>query len=252
MLDVRGLTVRYGALTVLNGVSFSVQEGDWLMIAGPNGAGKSTVLNAVSQGTPYTGEVLLGGGDVRRMKPRDRARWLGTLSQNHHVGYAFTVEEIVRLGRYAYTGALTGQTDADRQAVEEALAITGMEGHRAHSVLTLSGGELQRAFLAQLFAQNPRLLLLDEPTNHLDLVYQKQVFGLIRDWLKQPGRAAVSVVHDLSLALAYGTRALLLSGGHIEADGSVREALSQETLRRVYGMDVYGWMRSQLSQWDEE
>jgi len=252
MLDVRGLTVRYGTRTVLNDVSFSVREGDWLMVAGPNGAGKSTVLNAVSQGVAYTGDVLLGGHDARRMKPRERARWLGTLTQSHHVGYAFTVEEIVRLGRYAYTGALSGQTDADRLAVEEALAITGMASYRAHSVLTLSGGELQRAFLAQLFAQNPRLLLLDEPTNHLDLSYQKQVFGLIRDWLKQPGRAAVSVVHDLSLARAYGTRALLLNGGGIEADGAVREALSRETLRRVYGMDVHGWMRSQLRQWEEE
>ena len=249
MLDVANLTVRYGVQTVLDHASFAVQQGDWLMIAGPNGAGKSTLLNAVAQGIPYTGTVRLNGRDVAHIKPKERARWLGTLSQSHHVGYAFTVEEIVRLGRYAHTGALSAHTQGDEQAVQDALRFTGMNAYRNHSVLTLSGGELQRTFLAQLFAQDPHLLLLDEPTNHLDLVYQKQVFGLIHEWLQTPGRAAVSVVHDLSLALRYGTRALLMDRGRIGADGIVTQALSQENLARVYGMDVVSWMQEMLSQW---
>ena len=249
MLEVQNLNVRYGALAVVDGVGFTVREGEWLMIVGPNGAGKSTVLNAISQGVRYTGGVWLHGQDVRQMRPRERARWLGTLTQNHNVGYAFTVEEIVRLGRYAYSGALEGRNREDAEAVEAALSITGMAPYRAHSVLTLSGGELQRAFLAQIFAQNPRLLLLDEPTNHLDLAYQKQVFGMIREWLREPGRAAVSVVHDLSLARQYGTRALLLNGGKVVADGPIAQALSPENLRQVYGMDVYGWMRQLLGTW---
>ena len=249
MLEVYDLTVRYGTLTVANRVSFTVREGDWLMIVGPNGAGKSTVLNAIAQGVPYTGKVLFQGQDAALIKPRARARWLGVLTQSHTVHYAFTVEEIVRLGRYAYTGALNGATQQDDEAVNEALAFTGMERYRAHSVLTLSGGELQRAFLAQVFAQNPRLLLLDEPTDHLDLAYQKQIFGLIREWLKTPGRAAVSVVHDLSLALAYGTRALVMLGGQVLMDAGVREALSPVSLQAAFSMDVHGWMRQMLTLW---
>ncbi len=249
MLDVRNLGVRYGVFRAVDGVSFTVNPGDWLMIAGPNGAGKSTLLNAVAQGVPYTGEVLLGGKDARRIPPRSRARRMGLLGQTHTMGYAFTVEEIVRLGRYAYSGAFAGPDAADERAVAEALAFTGMEPYRAHSVLTLSGGELQRAFLAQLFAQNPPLLLLDEPTNHLDLAYQKQAFQLIRGWLKQPGRAAVSVVHDLSLARMFGTRALLLNEGRAVALDGVEETLSRENLSRVYGMDVHAWMGELLAQW---
>ena len=250
MLDVQNLTVRYGTLTALDNVSFTVRPGEWVMVVGPNGAGKSTLLGALAQGVPYTGGVTLLKRDAHRMKPRERARLMGILSQSHAVGYAFTVEEIVRLGRYAYAGAFSGAAAGDAKAVRDALAVTGLEGCRAQSVLTLSGGELQRAFLAQLFAQNPQLLLLDEPANHLDLAYQKQVFGLIRDWLAEPGRAAVSVVHDLSLALRYGTRALLFNHGRLVADGPVREALSPENLRNVYGMDVYGWMREMLAQWE--
>jgi len=117
-------------------------------------------------------------------------------------------------------------------------------------VLTLSGGELQRTFLAQLFAQNPAVLILDEPTNHLDLVYQKQIFVLISEWLKSPGRAVVSVVHDLSLALKYGTSAMILDRGTVASAGKPREVMSRENLKRVYGMDVHEWMRDMLAQWE--
>jgi iron complex transport system ATP-binding protein len=127
--------------------------------------------------------------------------------------------------------------------------MTELEGHYAD---TLSGGELQRAFLAQLFAQNPRLLILDEPTNHLDLVYQKQIFEIVSQWLKTPGRAVMSVVHDLSLARRYGTRAMLLNKGKTVAEGSIAEVFSRENLNSVYSMDVYDWMKTQLSQWEDE
>lgn len=252
MLSVQNMTVSYGTHTVVDNLSFHVEEGQWLMIVGPNGAGKSTVLNAITQGVSYTGTVLLNGADVNKQKAAQRAKEVGVLAQNHFVGYEFTVEEVVRLGRYAHSaGVLSGRKDSDEQAVEEALQLTGMEPLRNQSVLTLSGGELQRTFLAQVFAQNPKLLLLDEPTNHLDLVYQKQVFALISDWVKQPGRAVVSVVHDLSLARAFGTNALLMNKGKTIAQGTVDEVLSSENLDPVYGMDVYQWMRDMLSQWEK-
>lgn len=251
MLEVRDLSVRYGQKTIVDRLSFSVQEGQWLMIVGPNGAGKSTALEAVTQAAPYTGSVLLDGQEVRRMKHTERARRMGVLMQKNFVGYSFTVEEIVRLGRYAHApGMFSGRSGKDSAAVEEALELTGLTAQRAQSVLTLSGGELQRTFLAQVLAQQPRLLILDEPTNHLDLVYQKQVFSLIGRWLREPGRAVVSVVHDLSLARAFGTDAVLLHHGKTVASGSVREVLRPENLDVVYDMDVAAWMRKLLSQWE--
>ena len=248
MLEVRGLTVRHGAFTIVDGLSFHVREGEWLMIVGP---GKSTALGAVTQAVPYTGSVLLEGEDVKKMKPAQRARKMGVLMQKNFAGYAFTVEEVVRLGRYAYApGVLSGHGAEDTEAVEEALKRTGLTAQRGQSVLTLSGGELQRTFLAQVLAQRPRLLLLDEPTNHLDLVYQKQVFELVGEWLRTPGRAVVSVVHDLSLAKAFGTRALLLDHGKTAAIGPVGEVLCPEKLDGVYNMDVSAWMRKMLGQWE--
>ena len=250
MLKADRVSVRYADRAVVDRVSFTLREGQWLMLVGPNGAGKSTLIEAVSQGVPYTGEILLEGTDIRRCKPAQLARKVGVLSQHNAVGYAYTVEEVVGLGRYAHTrGFLSARDDEGKAQIERALERTGLTGLRHASVPTLSGGELQRAFLAQVFAQNPRLLILDEPANHLDLRYQKHIFSLIGQWLKTPGRAVISVVHDLSLARKYGTHAVLLHQGRCIGQGAVDEALTPANLQAAYGMDVYGWMHEMLEQW---
>ena len=250
MLKARNITVQYGEHTVVDHLSFHLHEGQWLMLVGPNGAGKSTLIESIAQGTPYTGSFELEGRDIRRFKAAQLARKIGVLAQKNTVGYAYTVEEVVGLGRYAYTSSfLSSRDDGGGDQVEKALELTGLTEFRHASVLTLSGGELQRTFLAQVFAQNPQILILDEPANHLDLIYQKHIFSLIRDWLKQPGRAVISVVHDLSLARKYGTHAVLMKQGKCSAQGRIDEVLTPEMLHSVYDMDVYQWMREMLEQW---
>ena len=251
MLEIKNLTVKYGSLTIVDNISFTLGDNEWLMIVGPNGAGKSTVVNAIAQGIPYTGSVQYCGENVRKIKPMQLAQKISLLSQTQNVTYSFTVGEIVRLGRYAYSKGIFGTTnDTDTESVKNALERTGMAQQEHQSVLTLSGGELQRTFLAQVFAQDPELLILDEPTNHLDLVYQKQVFELISEWLKQPKRSVISVVHDLSLAQAYGTQIMLLDKGRVVSNGGAKEVLSRENLMGVYAIDVHAWMREMLSQWE--
>lgn len=250
MLSARGLTVQYGERKVLQNVSFELEAGQWLMVVGPNGAGKSTLLGAISQTVPSTGEVQVEGQDARRIRARKLARMMGVLAQSHRVGYGFTVEEIVTLGRYAHRGQVFAGSDPQgEEMVNQALCLTGMDSMRRQSVLTLSGGELQRTFLAQVFAQNPDVLLLDEPSNHLDLKYQRDVYNLIEVWLKTPGRAVLSVVHDLSLARKYGTHALLLDKGVPTRFGPCAQVLTPHNLEQVYGMDVVGWLQTLLSVW---
>lgn len=252
LLSVTNLAVQYGGRKILDDVSFSLAEGRWLMLVGPNGAGKSTLVKAIAQGVSYRGSVCYRGEDVKRYRPHVLARHIGVLSQSHHVSYSFTVGEVVRLGRYSHAPGIFSQKQAgDERCVREALELTGMLPLAGRSVLTLSGGELQRVFLAQLFAQNPQILILDEPTNHLDLVYQKQVFALLETWLRAgKGRGILSVVHDLSLARAYGTDAVLLDRGTLIASGAADTVFSPEHLERAYSMDVYAWMRAMLSQWE--
>ena len=250
MLQGEHITVRYGSFTVVEDLSFRLEEGQWLMLAGPNGAGKSTLIETIAQGVPYAGAIRWKGEDIRTLKPSELARKIGVLAQKNNVGYAYTVEEVVGLGRYAYkSGLFSGRDDDGKAEVEKALEITGLTDLRHASMLTLSGGEMQRVFLAQVFAQNPQVLILDEPANHLDLKYQQHIFSLIREWLKEPGRAVLSVVHDLSLARRYGTHAVLLDHGKTVSQGLISDVMTPENLEQVYGMDVYAWMREMLSQW---
>ena len=252
MLSGEHITVRYGNCAVVDDLSFRLDEGEWLMLAGPNGAGKSTLIEAIAQGVPYTGAIRWEKEDIRNLKGSRLARRIGVLSQKNNVSYAYTVEEVVGLGRYAYkNGLFSGRDDGGKEQVEKALEMTGLAELRHASMLTLSGGETQRVFLAQVFAQNPQVLILDEPANHLDLKYQEHIFSLIRKWLEEPGRAVLSVVHDLSLARRYGTHAVLMDHGKSVSQGEIREVMAPDTLQQVYGMDVYEWMREMLSQWQE-
>lgn len=252
MIEVNQVSVCVSNLTLLNQVSFQVMEQDRLMIVGPNGAGKSTLVHAISQGIPYEGKVLYEGMNLASMKPRDLAKKIGFLSQKNEVNYSFTVEEIVSLGRYAYHKDIFSTYKEDRALVEEALELTGLQDKRKQSVLTLSGGELQRTFLAQLLAQDPQVLILDEPTNHLDLQYQTQLFTLIDQWMRNKKRAVVAVVHDLSLASYFGNKFILLDKGNLSAYGSKETVLSKEKLDQAYQMDVHQWMQNLYKEWDGE
>lgn len=250
MLKADHLSVRYGEKTALEDLSFQIQEGEWWTVVGPNGAGKSTLTAALTRTVPYEGTVALRNRDIRSYSAAEYAREAGLLSQQHATAYGFSVEEVVSLGRYAWrTGFLRREDPEGPRKIDEALQLTGLMEMRRRSLLTLSGGEVQRVFLAQVLCQDPRLLILDEPANHLDLPFQRDLFTLIGSWLRSPGRAVITVMHDLSLARKFGTHALLLDKGRCVSCGKAEEVLTPDHLRQVYGMDVQGWMLSLLEQW---
>jgi ABC-2 type transport system ATP-binding protein len=216
MLEVKNLTVKIGDHLIVDQVSFPVKERQWLMIVGPNGAGKSTIVNAISQGVPYTGSILFEGIDIAGCKPVDRAKLLGVLMQYHFVGYSFTVEEVVKLGRYSYAPGIFSKLDGEsNKKITEAMEQTGILSLKNQSVLTLSGGELQRTFLAQIFAQDPRLLILDEPTVGLD---PKQIIE-IRKLIKALGREHTIILssHILPEVSAVCERVVIINKGEIAA-----------------------------------
>lgn len=179
------------------------------------------------------------------------SRRMAVLSQRVHTEYDFSVEQVVALGRYAHRKSFLRSGDPEGEAhIDRGLAAVGLTDKRTARLSELSGGEVQRAFLAQVFAQDPELLVLDEPANHLDVTYQKQIFDLIDQWRQVPGRAVMAVVHDLNLARRYGTHALLLDRGHMAAAGEIGAVLTGNRLAEVYGMDVLGWLREMLRCWE--
>ncbi|MDI9514112.1 MAG: ABC transporter ATP-binding protein [Clostridiaceae bacterium] len=250
MLDIQNMSVHLDHKTIVDGVTFHVDENDFFMLVGPNGAGKSTLIKAIMRIYSYKGRVLLNGRDISTIRPKALASLVGVLAQEHQPRFPHTVYEVVSLGRYAHMRGLFGMlSQKDRDKIDEALTITGMDHMADQSVLTLSGGELQRAYLAQLLAQDPGLLILDEPANHLDIKYQITLFDIIKKWSKARGKAVLAVVHDLNTAFCYGTRALLMHEGRVYSQGKVSQVLTRDNLKAVYSVDVAQWMTDLMKHW---
>lgn len=253
MLSVENLSVHFSGKPILSDVSFSLEAGQCLMLCGPNGAGKSTLVKAISKAISYTGKITLLGKDLQSCRHREIARHIGVLSQSVYFSDAFTVAQVVAMGRYAHRSGFLAPEPADTaQRVQTALNMVGLADLGNRVITSLSGGEQQRALLAQVLCQDPDVLILDEPANHLDLLYQKQLFDLMTQWRQRPGKAVIAVVHDLNLARYGGTHALVLSNGHAAACGTIDQALQDDVLQQVWRMDVRQWLETLHDAWGGE
>lgn len=250
MLTVKDLFSSYGAAEVLHGVDLAAKKGESLYIAGPNGCGKTTLLKCMAGLQPFRGSVTIAEKEVRSYRRRDLARRVGLMTQITETYFPYTVYDTAALGRYAHLRSPLGAfTEADRAAVNQCLERVGLLPLAQKRISELSGGQLQRVYLARLFAQDPDIILLDEPTNHLDLKYQIELLEFVTDWSRREKKTVIGVLHDLNLVCAYAQRAILMKNGRVFARGKPREALSDENLRICYGTDIAGWMRRSLGNW---
>ncbi len=233
-LSVRGIAVALGGRSVLHDVSLEVPAGGFTALLGPNGCGKTTLLRALYRGLPRTrGEILLSGDAVDALTPRQLAQRVAVVHQDATLEFDFRVDEVVAMGRAPHQGLLARESDDDRAAIAEALAVTDTASLAARSFARLSGGERQRVLLARALAQRPRLLLLDEPTNHLDVRHQLDFLGRVA---ARTGTTVVAALHDPALALRFAREALLLVEGHVVAAGPVAEVLTPARLGEVLGV----------------
>jgi iron complex transport system ATP-binding protein len=218
---------------VLMGVEFSVQPGETVALLGPNGSGKSTLLNTLAGLLhPLDGKILLGEDELNRLKPREVARRIASVPQEEAVPFAFTVRQLVAMGRLAQSNGLLDTSD-DHKAAEEAMRRADCF-HLAERIAgETSGGERQRALIARAIAQDAPLLLMDEPTSHLDAPHQAWIVRLVRA-LANEGKTVVVAIHDLNLASAISKRAILLAEGGITMDDSTEAVLASERLDHAF------------------
>lgn len=237
----------YGGGDILHGVDVCVRRGEVLGVLGPNGCGKSTLVRALTGVLPLLGgEVRVGGRVLGEAERRTFAREVAVMSQFQGAPFAFTVREVVEMGRYPHVGSLEPLAVADREAVAWALSVADVAGLAGRALDTLSGGELQRVYFARTLAQGAGVLLLDEPVAHLDLGHQLRLFAVLGELAAERGVGVLCVLHDLNLAAAFCGRLMLMAEGRVVAEGGVEEVLSPERLERVYGVRV-GMLRSGVS-----
>lgn len=240
-LSGRDLTLGYGGDPVLAGVGVRLPAGRVTVLIGPNGSGKSTLLRGLSRLLPLrTGEVEVGDAPLRALSPRQLARRLAVLTQGRPAMSGLTVREVAELGRHPHRGRWRRADPAGAAAVDRALELTGLTHLAAQDVGALSGGQVQRAWLASCLAQDTAVLLLDEPTTYLDLRHQVELLDLLRDLAEVHGVTVGVVLHDLNQAAAIADRVVLLREGRVVAEGTPAEVFDAALLSEVYeiGVDV--------------
>jgi iron-chelate-transporting ATPase len=239
------LVLGYRRATVVHGVSIELRPGTVTALIGPNGSGKSTVLRSLARLHDVDGgAVRLAQGDrgltdVAPLSAREFARRVTMLSQSRPHPSGLSVRDVVAFGRHPHRRRFASFDDGDRAAIDRAMALTGIATMAARPVDQLSGGELQRVWLATCLAQDTEVLLLDEPTNHLDLRYQVQTLDLVRDLADEHGTALGIVLHDLGQAASVADEVVLLDRGRVRAVGPPELALGEADLTEVYGLPIH-------------
>jgi iron complex transport system ATP-binding protein len=251
MLEVKDLSASYGGgADVIRNISFRTEKGESLCILGPNGSGKSTLLKSIARIIDYRGLVLMNGEDIRAVSRKELAKKIALLSQSAQVFFPYTVYETVSMGRYAYLqGVLKNLSAEDRTVIENILKKLDIWDSKDCMIDELSGGTLQRVFLARTLAQSPDLILLDEPSNHLDLKHQIELLKFLRAWVKENNKTLISVFHDLNLARLFGDTAVVLNNGTLAANGKIENVLNSGVLSDVYGIDIRGFMQESFEKW---
>lgn len=238
-LTFDGVKAGYKGRMVLDDLSFQVREGEFISLIGPNGCGKSTLLKtAAAFLKPVEGSVYVFGKDVRTMHPVIRARHIGVVSQKVESPMAFTVGQIVKNGRTAASGFFRGLAEEDYVVVERSMIYTNVLHLKDRYFMELSGGEQQRAILAMVLAQEPRILMLDESIAHLDINHRYEVLRILKRINREERMTVFLVSHDLALSAEIADRLILMNEGKIVTEGGPEKVLVPEILDRVYDCEL--------------
>lgn len=250
MLEVKNLYTGYDKKEIVKNINFNIKRGENLCIVGPNGCGKSTLLKSIANILEYRGNIKIDEKEVSELSRLELAKKIGLMSQMTQIYFPYTVYDTVSLGRYAYLkGAFSRLSKEDTEIIVDSMKKVGVYELKDKMITELSGGQLQRVFLAKLFAQNPDVILLDEPTNHLDFKYQIELLENLNKWVKDNNKIVIGVLHDLNLVQYFADKVLILQDGKEVEYGLPEEVLNSCKLNEVYGIDIKDFMMNILKKW---
>lgn len=240
MLKIQNISLGYGTQPdILHHISLEINGSEMLALIGKNGAGKSTLLRGLTGLIPLrSGTILYKGRDLSSMTVRERAQLISVVPQAVSLSPGYTVYETISHGRTPYLNWYGRLSEQDKEIIERAIAITGLNDFTDKEISTLSGGEQQRVILARAIVQDAPVMILDEPTSSLDINYQVKLLELEREICRTRGIAAVFIIHDLNLAARFADRIAIIQNKGIHAVGSPQEVLTEDILSEVYDIPV--------------
>lgn len=243
MLRVESISYKLNNRPLLKDISFSIRPGEMVALLGSNGAGKSTLMRLLSgELKPDTGRIMLYGEDLAAYNRKILASKRAYLQQQNPISMAFTVKEVVMMGRYGFKSLSSAKND--QTALLETMELCGLTDLADRSTLSLSGGELQRVHLARVLAQlwdnKDAVLLLDEPTNNMDLQFQHQTLAIATAMAKK-GYMIIVVLHEVNLAAQYASRIIILKDGRKWWDGTPVQVLTPQHMYTAFGIHALAY-----------
>ncbi|MBA4542792.1 MULTISPECIES: heme ABC transporter ATP-binding protein [Thermoactinomyces] len=237
MLQAARLGKKAGGRWLLQEIDLCVEKGEMVGVLGANGSGKSTLIRCLTgEWKADSGEVRLKGERIDTYSPKERARIVAVLAQEPLGEIEFTVEEVVKMGRYPYQSRWSWASGRDFDVCDSVLRQTGLWPMKQRQLAELSGGERQRVAIARTMAQEPELLVLDEPTTFLDIRHQLAILDLLKKWQSECGLTILIVLHDLNLAAQYCDRLVLLKEGRMVTSGVPKAVITRERIEEAYGV----------------
>lgn len=232
------LNIRYSydkSIEILHGITASFKEGKIIGLIGANGCGKSTLLNLIAGVLkPDSGEIWIRSEKLRDMKRTTRAKHIAVVHQSNTAPCDITVEKLVSTGRTPYRSLLDSFDKNGEKIIQKALEDTATTELVNKQISTLSGGQLQRVWLAMALAQDTDILLLDEITTYLDVHYQMEIMHLIKEINEKKNITIIMVLHDINLALEFCDEIVVMKDGLIVSQGSAEDAISENILNDAF------------------
>lgn len=237
MIKISNLSYRVNDKNILNNISLQIPLNKITAIIGPNGCGKTTLLSHLSRKLSSKQKIFIQNIPIENISLHDYAKKIAVMSQqqNSFTLANFKVKDIVLMGRYPHKQRFSKYGKNDFDIMQHCLQLVGIEQLSDKKIAHLSGGELQRVFIAKTLAQQTEIIILDEPTNHLDIKYKLQLMEILKNFQG----TVIMVLHDLSLASRFCDNIILLSKGHIFASGKTNEVMTLDNLKAVFGVSFF-------------
>lgn len=238
MVEISSLSVTLGGKALLSGVDMKINRGRLNILLGRNGSGKTTLINCLNRTVPYRGKILISGKDLSKLSPGEKARLCAFVPQLLPTP-RLKVGELVPMGRTPHIPIGKRPTDGDISAVTAARERMGLGALWHRELSSLSGGELQRAYLAMALAQDTELLILDEPTSHMDIIAAEEFMTLCRKLVDGSGKTLLVTVHDIASAVRFGDDITVVKDGRPVFSGAKEACLEAQILEKTFSLERY-------------